>query len=176
MASQTSASLAAKKCALRCRLRVVCSLELLVCFTATIARRTMAAALRSRFASQHSAAELAARAQRSFRFFASTDNSIDLFSQRLHWRCHQWLLRHVHGCLLFCTECSLCFNSNECLTNHGGCDPVVPCINTNGSRTCGNCPTCVFRLQLFLIALVCSAVAVAIREPGRRSALRSTRA
>eukprot|EP00026_Physarum_polycephalum_P001204 Phypoly_transcript_01205.p1 GENE.Phypoly_transcript_01205~~Phypoly_transcript_01205.p1 ORF type:complete len:1009 (-),score=91.48 Phypoly_transcript_01205:560-3226(-) len=33
-----------------------------------------------------------------------------------------------------------CEDIDECLTNNGGCDKRVSCINTIGSRTCGKCP------------------------------------
>lgn len=33
-----------------------------------------------------------------------------------------------------------CTDVDECLTNHGGCDALVTCTNTIGSRTCGACP------------------------------------
>ena len=29
---------------------------------------------------------------------------------------------------------------NECLKMNGGCDRHVPCTNTDGNRTCGDCP------------------------------------
>merc|ERR1712199_50945 len=30
---------------------------------------------------------------------------------------------------------------NECLSNNGGCDSKRTCINTEGGRTCGDCPS-----------------------------------
>lgn len=36
----------------------------------------------------------------------------------------------------------VCTDINECAVNNGGCSmaPMVQCINTVGSRTCGPCP------------------------------------
>lgn len=30
---------------------------------------------------------------------------------------------------------------NECSSNNGGCDPLTTCVNTDGSHTCGDCPS-----------------------------------
>ena len=37
--------------------------------------------------------------------------------------------------------CIDCLDLNECLRNNGGCDRKRTCINTPGSRICGNCPS-----------------------------------
>ena len=34
-----------------------------------------------------------------------------------------------------------CTDMNECLINNGGCSQMVTCSNTDGSRSCGPCPT-----------------------------------
>ena len=39
------------------------------------------------------------------------------------------------------SEFSSVLDINECLKNNGGCHSKRKCINTEGSRTCGGCPT-----------------------------------
>ena len=46
----------------------------------------------------------------------------------------------LFNALLFLAACGPDPDTDECVTNNGGCDPLTACTNTVGSRTCGPCP------------------------------------
>jgi hypothetical protein len=61
---------------------------------------------------------------------------------RLHWKWLRWLPRSVvRSPVLPLSHTDFRADINECLINHGGCDRLVSCTNTNGSRICGHCPS-----------------------------------
>lgn len=48
----------------------------------------------------------------------------------------------AHSCAPgFALVLGQCTDINECLSNNGGCDARVACTNTEGSFSCGECPT-----------------------------------
>ena len=48
-----------------------------------------------------------------------------------------------------------CVDINECAVNNGGCSlaPRVQCVNTEGSRTCGPCPSGSISLKSVLVRM-----------------------